>query len=224
MFTSRAELRLSLREDNADMRLTDIGRQLGCVDDRRWDAFCRKRDAVAAEVERLRSTWVNPRMFEGGSTPAGVELTREQTLADLLRRPEVGYRALTAHPAAAGAGVADAIPPDVAEQVEIQIKYAGYIARQAAEVERSAAHDATPLPADLDYGAVAGLSTEVRLKLSAGRPATLGAASRMSGITPAAIALLLVHLKKNVWGKRKPTDGHKEILKMTDGHKPSRAA
>ncbi|MFZ4760742.1 MAG: tRNA uridine-5-carboxymethylaminomethyl(34) synthesis enzyme MnmG, partial [Burkholderiaceae bacterium] len=192
MFTSRAEYRLSLREDNADLRLTAIGRRLGCVDDRRWDAFCRKRDAIDAELERLKSTWVNPKVLDAARATAllGAPIEREYSLADLVRRPDVRYDALVA---ATGAGTDDVA---VAEQVEIQLKYSGYIARQQAEVERLGHQEHQPIPADLDYAEVRGLSMEVRQRLSQHKPETLGQAARMQGITPAAISLLLVHLKR----------------------------
>jgi tRNA uridine 5-carboxymethylaminomethyl modification enzyme len=207
MFTSRAEYRLSLREDNADLRLTEIGRRLGCVDDVRWDAFNRKRDAVAAEVERLRSTWVNPRLLppETAEPLLGKAIEREYTLADLLKRPNVTYASLMQVRNAegdllAGPGEQGA----VAEQVEIQIKYAGYIARQQEEVERQAHHENTVLPDDLDYDAVTSLSFEVRQKLKQHRPATLGQASRVQGVTPAAISLLIIHLKRLQSQRRRP--------------------
>jgi len=200
MFTSRAEYRLSLREDNADARLSDIGRELGLVDDARWDVFNRKRDAVAAEIARLHATWVNPRVLQlhalapdvGGL--AGV--ARDYRLSDLLKRPEVSYAELAqaAHErAGCAAGVDDVL---VAEQVETQIKYAGYIARQDEDVRRMAQQEASPIPADLDYDSVPSLSIEVRQKLKAVRPQTVGQASRISGVTPAAVSLLLVHLKR----------------------------
>ena len=196
MFTSRAEFRLSLREDNADMRLTDVGRELGLVDDLRWSAFNRKRDAVALEVERLKSVWVNPRMFP--ETEAirvlGQAMEREYRLFDLLRRPQVDYSSLMSLP-----GVGEGVAPgdgEVIEQVEIQAKYQGYIDRQKEEVEKSLAHELLPLPPDFDYSEVRGLSIEVRQKLSQLRPQTLGQASRVQGVTPAAISLLLVHLKR----------------------------
>jgi len=193
MFTSRAEYRLSLREDNADLRLTETGRELGCVDDRRWDAFCRKRDAVDAELQRLRDTWVNPRMLspERATELFGHPIEREYSLADLLRRPEVGYDAV-----ASIAPELAAMDPVVVEQVEIQLKYAGYIDRQQAEIERQSRNESLPLPPDLDYATVRGLSIEVQQKLNRARPETLGQAGRLSGITPAALSLLLVHLKK----------------------------
>jgi tRNA uridine 5-carboxymethylaminomethyl modification enzyme len=194
MFTSRAEYRLMLREDNADLRLTEIGRELGLVGDAQWDAYCRKRDAIVAEQQRLKSIWINPRIVDAATatTVLGKPLEREHTLADLLKRPDVGYAALMTLPGA-GVPVADAV---VAEQVEIQAKYGGYIARQRDEVARQEAHESMPLPADLDYAAVRGLSVEVRQKLSAHRPETLGQASRIQGVTPAAVSLLLVHLKR----------------------------
>jgi tRNA uridine 5-carboxymethylaminomethyl modification enzyme len=194
MFTSRAEYRLSLREDNADMRLTEAGRELGLVDDRRWDAFNRKRDAVALEAERLKSTWVNPRQLPEADAVRvlGQPMEREYRLFDLLRRPEVSYAGLLSLPGA-GEGL---VAPDVIEQVEIQAKYQGYIERQKDEVEKSLAHESMPLPSDLDYSEVHGLSFEVRQKLAQGRPQTLGQASRLQGMTPAAISLLLVHLKR----------------------------
>ncbi|HSD42621.1 MAG TPA: tRNA uridine-5-carboxymethylaminomethyl(34) synthesis enzyme MnmG [Burkholderiales bacterium] len=194
MFTSRAEYRLMLREDNADLRLTETGRALGIVDDVRWDAFARKRDAIAAEHERLKSTWVNPRVLAAvhAERVLGKPLEREHNLLDLLKRPEVTYATLMTLPGA-GPGTTDAA---IAEQVEIQAKYAGYIARQQDEVARHEAHESTALPRDLDYGAVRGLSVEVQQKLDQHRPETIGQASRIQGVTPAAISLLLVHLKR----------------------------
>ena len=194
MFTSRAEYRLQLREDNADLRLTETGRKLGLVDDARLEAFARKRDAVARETERLRSTWINPRLLpeEDALRVLGQPLERDHTLIDLLKRPDVAYDALMTLQGA-GAAVSDRA---VADQVEIQAKYAGYITRQRDEVARSEAHESTRLPPDLDYRTVRGLSTEVQQKLAAQRPETIGQASRISGVTPAAISLLLVHLKR----------------------------
>jgi tRNA uridine 5-carboxymethylaminomethyl modification enzyme len=195
MFTSRAEYRLSLREDNADMRLTEIGRRLGCVTDTRWDQFNRKRDAVARELERLRSTWVNPRILQNHDSERlfGKALEREYTLFALLKRPSVRYSDLLC----LGPPV-DGVQgePAVARQVEIAAKYEGYIARQEVEVTRHESHETTTIPDGIDYSAVVGLSVEVRHKLSAHRPATVGQASRVSGVTPAAISLLLVHLKR----------------------------
>jgi len=192
MFTSRAEYRLSLREDNADLRLTEQGRALGCVDDARWAAFCRKRDAIEGELQRLRSTWVNPKVLDADRATAllGAPIEKEYSLADLVRRPELKYRELVE---ALGEGVSD---PEVAEQVEIQLKYQGYIDRQQAEVERQANQAHQKIPDDMNYDDVAGLSFEARQRLSQHRPQTVGHASRIQGITPAAISLLLIHLKR----------------------------
>ncbi len=209
MFTSRAEYRLQLREDNADLRLTEAGRQLGLVDDVRWAAFERKRERLVRELQRLRSTWVRPATVPAADAERllGKALEHEYSLADLLRRPGVGFDAvaelarIASHPEAVsretlrreyGEREADA----VIEQAEIAIKYAGYIDKQNDEVDRASALESLVLPADLDYGAVTALSFEVRQTLARHRPATLGQASRVSGITPAAISLLLVHLKK----------------------------
>jgi len=194
MFTSRAEYRLMLREDNADLRLTEIGRGLGLVDDARWDAFSRKRDAIALETERLKSTWVNPRTLapEAAEQVLGQPIEREYALYELLRRPNVSYHSLSL----ISPSVAGAEDPVVAEQVEIQAKYQGYIARQQEEVTRREAQEATVLPEDLEYAAVRGLSTEVRQILARQRPQTIGQAARISGVTPAAVSLLLVHLKR----------------------------
>src|SRR5690606_6133125 len=201
MFTSRAEYRLSLREDNADLRLTEIGRKLGLVDDARWDAFSRKRDAVAAEVERLKSTWVNPRNFpaETAEPLLGKAIEREYSLSDLLKRPAVSYAALMQARNAdgsllAGPGVTD--DDSLAEQVEIQVKYAGYIARQQDEVQKHLAHEQQRIPADIDYDAVSSLSFEVRQKLKTHRPQTIGQAARVPGVAPARISFLLIHLER----------------------------
>ncbi|AGW92389.1 tRNA uridine-5-carboxymethylaminomethyl(34) synthesis enzyme MnmG [Cupriavidus necator] len=208
MFTSRAEFRLSLREDNADMRLTEVGRELGVVDDGRWDAFNRKRDAVSRETERLKSTWVNPAMLpaEDAVPLLGKPIEREYSLADLLRRPEVRYESLMALQGGRHAPEtpldADAmLAEQIREQIEIGIKYHGYIARQAAEVDKLEANESTRLPEGLDYTEVRGLGFEVSQKLNQHRPETLGQASRISGVTPAAISLLLVHLKKKGLGR-----------------------
>jgi tRNA uridine 5-carboxymethylaminomethyl modification enzyme len=194
MFTSRAEYRLQLREDNADLRLTETGRWLGLIDDVRWESFCRKRELVAQELERLESTRVNPQRLDraGVEQVLGQPLDRESSLAELLRRPGVRYPSLMAL-AGAGPGVAD---PSAAEQVEIATKYAGYIERQREEIARHAEQEAEPLPLDLDYRTVRGLSIEVQQKLNQHRPETIGQAARISGVTPAAISLLLVHLKR----------------------------
>jgi len=201
MFTSRAEYRLSLREDNADLRLTDIGRSLGVVDDRRWDAFSRKRDAIAREQERLRITWINPKLVAQADAERvlGQAIEREYPLLDLLRRPDVSYASLMTLPGA-GPGIADT---PAAEQVEIQAKYHGYIERQREEIERHEHYESTRLPQDVDYTQVNGLSVEVQQKLNKFRPETLGQAARISGITPAAISVLLVHAKRGFAPKQK---------------------
>jgi tRNA uridine 5-carboxymethylaminomethyl modification enzyme len=217
MFTSRAEFRLQLREDNADLRLTELGRTIGLIDDARWDAFNRKRDAIARESERLKSTWVFPAILpaEAAEPLLGKAIEREYSLADLLRRPGITHDTLTQlmqtadryrpNPAPEliisretlqsqlGATLADA----VIEQVEIATKYAGYIDKQNDEVQRASQYEHLKLPPELDYAQVTALSFEVRQKLDRHRPETLGQASRISGVTPAAISLLLVHLKKN---------------------------
>jgi len=200
MFTSRAEYRLSLREDNADLRLTEIGRRLGCVGDAQWERFERKREAVIREMERLKSTWVNPRIIAETEAERvlGKGLEREYALADLLRRPNVRYDNLMSLKNLEGKEYASSerLDPTVKEQIEIQIKYAGYIDRQAKEVERHEYYENLKLPSGFDYLAVTALSMEVRQKLNKHQPETLGQASRISGVTPAAISLLLVHLKK----------------------------
>ncbi len=203
MFTSRAEYRLLLREDNADLRLTPIGRELGLVDDVRWAAFEAKREAIEQEQQRLRDTLARPGKVADAEQVLGGELSREYRLDELLRRPDVSYEDLfKLLPELAP--VAD---PAVAEQVEIQAKYAGYIERQRDEIERSQRHESTVLPEDFDYAAVRGLSAEVREKLQRNRPTTLGQASRIPGVTPAAISLLLVYLKKYSAPRRKDAKG-----------------
>ena len=204
MFTSRAEYRLQLREDNADMRLTEAGRQLGLVDDARWSAFCRKRDAVSRETQRLKSTWVNPRNLPAAESERvlGKPLEHEHSLFDLLRRPSVAYAALMEMDG--GRYAASDVSREtlgeaheaVVEQIEIAAKYAGYIDRQKDEVARAAYYENLHLPPDLDYMQIAALSIEVRQKLQRHRPETLGQASRISGVTPVAISLLLIHLRK----------------------------
>jgi tRNA uridine 5-carboxymethylaminomethyl modification enzyme len=232
MFTSRAEFRLQLREDNADMRLTEVGRELGLVDDIRWDAFNRKRDAVSRETDRLKSTWVRPATLPAADAERllGKAVEREHNLGDLLRRPGVDYDQVcemgliaaarqevlraeagktpsteggvsreTSQPvdrASMRASLGEALADAVIEQVEISIKYAGYIDKQNDEVERAAYYENLKLPADLDYMQVSALSIEARQKLTTHKPETLGQASRISGITPAAVSLLLIHLKK----------------------------
>ncbi len=209
MFTSRAEYRLHLREDNADLRLTELGRELGLVDDKRWEVYCRKRDGIERETQRLRSSWVQPARLPEAQAERllGKALEHEQRLLDLLRRPGVGFDTLgeigriagiepvvSRETLAAewGRELADA----VIEQVETATKYAGYIDKQAQEVSRAQHFEQMPLPDDLDYEQVKALSFEVRQTLARHRPQTLGQASRISGVTPAAISLLLVHLKK----------------------------
>ena len=223
MFTSRAEFRLQLREDNADARLTETGRKLGLVDNARWDAFCRKRDSVSRETERLRSIWVSPKNLAAAEAERvlGKAIDHEYNLADLLRRPNISYAALMSLdggkyanpdlPVVAVAPVSPETPADesgalavaqdvfvatVVEQVEIAAKYAGYIDRQKDEVVRAAHYENLRLPAELDYMQVSALSIEARQRLNKLRPETLGQASRLSGITPASISLLLIHLKK----------------------------
>jgi tRNA uridine 5-carboxymethylaminomethyl modification enzyme len=196
MFTSRAEYRLMLREDNADLRLTELGYQLGLVDEVRWQAFARKRDAIALELERLKSTWVNPKTLQLADSERilGKGIEREYSLADLLRRPEVSYQDLMTLPGLTP-GVNDAA---VAQQVEIQTKYQGYIDRQYDEIARHEHAETARLPQNLDYRTVHGLSIEVQQKLNQHKPETVGQASRIQGMTPAAISLLLVHLKRGL--------------------------
>jgi len=206
MFTSRAEYRLSLREDNADMRLTTIGRELGLVDDHRWQRFEQKREAIARETERLKDTWVSPKILSDADAQRilGQSIEREYSLTQLLTRPDVTYRSLMTLPGV-GPGVRDEA---VAEQIEIAARYAGYIGRQADEIARQDQLETARLPADFDYLALNGLSIEARQKLTAQRPETLAQASRMPGITPAAISLLWVHLKRrnrgDEYSRRRP--------------------
>lgn len=223
MFTSRAEYRLQLREDNADLRLTDVGRRLGLVDDRRWDAFCRKRDLIEREAARLRATWLHPSRVrrEHAEQRLGRSLDREYRLEDLLRRPHVDFDAVCELAQAAGAGdvsretlrteagaeLADA----VIEQVEIQVKYAGYIDKQVDEVSRAERYESLPIPDAFDYEKITALSYEARQRLMRQRPATLGQASRLSGVTPAAISLLLIHLRK-----RGAPAGRAQLVRSTE--------
>jgi tRNA uridine 5-carboxymethylaminomethyl modification enzyme len=204
MFTSRAEFRLQLREDNADARLTETGRKLGLVDDARWDAFSRKRDAVSRETERLRSIWVSPQNLVASESERvlGKSIEHEYNLADLLRRPGIGYAALMSLDGGKFTNASlpvvepDSFVQSVVEQVEIAAKYSGYIDRQKDEVVRAAHYENLRLPPELDYLQVTALSIEARQRLTKLRPETLGQASRLSGITPASISLLLIHLKK----------------------------
>jgi tRNA uridine 5-carboxymethylaminomethyl modification enzyme len=192
MFTSRAEYRLILREDNADLRLTEVGRRLGLVDDERWEQFSIKREAIERERNRLEQTTVRPQTNAGEMANRFLQrpLAQPQSLADLLRRPEIAYQHLVE------IGGEQAEDPAVAEQVEIQVKYEGYISRQQDEIERLRRHENMPLPVDLDYDSVGGLSNEVKQKLKSVRPETIAQASRVQGITPAAVSQLLIHLKK----------------------------
>ena len=214
MFTSRAEFRLQLREDNADLRLTEIGRRLGLVDDARWSAFGRKRDALERELQRLRSTWVHPGVVPASDSERilGKPLQHEHSLADLLKRPGVTFDgveelAKIAFPEGFVSRetlrqeLGDAMTAAVIEQAEISLRYAGYIGKQQAEVDRAASLEHLPLSPHMDFASVKALSFEVRQKLAFHRPATLGQASRISGVTPAAVSLLLVHLKKQRGGR-----------------------
>mgnify|MGYP003385157861 CR=1 FL=1 len=193
MFTSRAEYRLLLREDNADLRLTEKGRQLGVVDDKRWEIFSRKREEIDKELQRLASTWIQPKTPEGEkvNTLLDQPIVREYSLKDLVKRPGINYMEI------AGVKGEPAKNPQVAEQVEIQIKYSGYIDRQSEEIERLRRHENTVLPEDFNYHSIEGLSNEVKQKLSEFKPETLARASRIPGVTPAAVSLLLVYLKKH---------------------------
>jgi tRNA uridine 5-carboxymethylaminomethyl modification enzyme len=208
MFTSRAEYRLSLREDNADLRLTDTGHRLGCVGENRWLAFSEKREAIEAELGRLKSTWVNPQRLEASDClrVLGKPLEREHTLYDLLRRPAVSHGQILSMKIL-GPGSDDLQPiaafdAKISQQVEISAKYDGYIERQKGEVARHAANESTLIPEDFDYGTIRGLSIEVRQKFQAARPRTVAQAARISGVTPAAISLLLVFLRRHFRGER----------------------
>ena len=204
MFTSRAEYRLSLREDNADMRLTAIGREMGLVDDYRWEVFCRKQEAVSRETSRLQNIWVGPKSEAAPfvSQLLGQDLSHECSLAELLRRPGITYEAITA--LGDGMWAPESLDEDlglaaqISDQVEISVKYQGYIERQATEIARQEHNETFPLPESLDYSQVVGLSKEVQQKLNLHKPETLGQAGRISGVTPAALSLLLVHLKKGL--------------------------
>jgi tRNA uridine 5-carboxymethylaminomethyl modification enzyme len=202
MFTSRAEYRLLLRQDNADLRLTEKGRELGLVDDIRWAAFCEKREAIEQEQQRLKTTWVQPGSVEAeqigvktGSVPS-----REYNLFDLLKRPELGYKDIVDITALKKT---DAAADDVAEQVEIDAKYSGYIDRQQEEIDKLRRQENTVIPENFDYRVVKGLSNEVKQKLTDVRPETLARAARIPGVTPAAVSLLLIYLKKKTASTKK---------------------
>ncbi len=205
MFTSRAEFRLSLREDNADMRLTETGRRLGLVGEARWAAFCEKREAIGREQERLRSTWIHPGKvaMERVTQLLGKPIEHEYTLYDLLRRPGVTYPGVMT----LQDGVVGTSDPQVVEQIEIQAKYQGYIERQAEEVARSLSQEEMRLPEDIDYSRINGLSNEIRQKLIRHRPETIGQASRIQGVTPAAVSILLIHLKRSALEATRSSDG-----------------
>jgi tRNA uridine 5-carboxymethylaminomethyl modification enzyme len=200
MFTSRAEYRLILREDNADMRLTEKGHELGLVSDERWAAFCKKREAVEVETQRLKSTWIVPNSPEAAIINPKLEapITHEYNLLDLLKRPNIVYSDV----ANLKNTPDDSVDEQVSEQVQIAVKYAGYISRQAEDIERLRRQENTKLPDDLDYSSMEGMSNEVKQKLNQLRPETLAAASRIQGVTPAAVSLLLVHLKKRAIARK----------------------
>ncbi|MDH5472089.1 MAG: tRNA uridine-5-carboxymethylaminomethyl(34) synthesis enzyme MnmG, partial [Gammaproteobacteria bacterium] len=194
MFTSRAEYRLMLREDNADIRLSELAHEMGLLPEQQWRAYVEKREAIEKEQQRLQDVWVQPQSDIARQLDVYLEkpISREARMADLLRRPELDYDKLTGIEAL-GPGVADKA---VAEQIEIQAKYEGYLSRQMDEIEKTRRHEEKQIPDDMDYSQVSGLSNEVRQKLMAHKPQTLGQAGRISGVTPAAVSLLLVHLKK----------------------------
>ena len=204
MFTSRAEYRLSLREDNADMRLTTIGRDLGLVDNYRWEVFCRKQEAVSRETSRLQDIWIGPKHESAGALSEflGQDLSHECSLAEVLKRPGVTYEAIIGLAGGLWSpGTLDqdlGVAQQISDQVEISVKYQGYIDRQAAEIARQEHNESYPLPESLDYTQVVGLSKEVQQKLNLHKPTSLGQAGRISGVTPAALSLLLVHLKKGL--------------------------
>jgi tRNA uridine 5-carboxymethylaminomethyl modification enzyme len=197
MFTSRAEHRLLLREDNADLRLTEKGRELGLVDDARWQVFCEKQEAIVHEQTRLKKTWIQPNTEKAALINPLLEreIVREYNLEELLRRPDLSYQKLC------DALGEEGVRADVAEQVEVAIKYEGYINRQHEEVEKMRRNEETKLPDDINYQVISGLSNEIKQKLSDLRPATLGQASRIPGMTPAAISVLLIHLKKRSFAR-----------------------
>lgn len=209
MFTSRAEYRLLLREDNADIRLTEAGRKIGLVDDVRWEAFSRKQEAVLREQERLKSTWVRPATLpkEDAIRVLGKPIDHEYSLFELLRRPELSYELLLSLPTSEAAVQFRDIPEDVRQQVDIAAKYQGYIDRQQEEIERALGSEHTKLPDDMDYSDVHGLSIEVQQKLAQHKPQTIGQASRVSGVTPVAVSLLLVYLKRKNRAKKIDSEG-----------------
>jgi tRNA uridine 5-carboxymethylaminomethyl modification enzyme len=211
MFTSRAEYRLLLREDNADIRLTEAGRKIGLVEDARWEAFSRKQEAVLQEQERLKSTWVRPATLpkEDAIRVLGKPIEHEYSLFELLRRPELSYEALLSLPTSEAAVKYEDIAEEVRQQVDIAAKYQGYIDRQQDEIERSAGSEHTQLPEDMDYADVHGLSIEVQQKLAQHKPQTIGQAGRVSGVTPVAVSLLLVYLKRKNRAKKLHVDGEK---------------
>lgn len=225
MFTSRAEYRLSLREDNADLRLTQTGHQLGCVPEHRWRAFAQKRNRIAAELERLKSTSVSPRILNAGEFESiyGTPLDGEYTLFELLKRPQIGFADLTKLSASDGTALVSFarqdLDPAIVQQLEIAAKYEGYIARQRIEIARHQSHETTRIPPSFDYGGVRGLSIEVRQKLSSQRPETVGQAARISGVTPAAISLLLVFLKR--WQRANSTGALPAATGEPDTNGPS---
>ena len=205
MFTSRAEYRLSLREDNADVRLAELAHRLGALPEEKWARFCNKKESVERELQRLKSTWVNPSLLKTGEADRvlGTSIEREYNLSALLSRPGVKYDDLMTLAKTDDSLVSPEHLSDLMqiEQVEIALKYQGYIERQKEEVEKTRAHETMRIPEDIDYDKVVGLSFEVRQKLKQIRPETLGQAGRISGVTPAAISLLLIHLKRLKWGK-----------------------
>jgi tRNA uridine 5-carboxymethylaminomethyl modification enzyme len=220
MFTSRAEYRLLLREDNADLRLTDIARDLGLINDERWRAFNKKRDAIALEEQRLKSTWIQAKSIEAVGLESKLKspLTREYNLYELLKRPELNFRDLNqikktvnTHDSESLVKIDSILTAQVQEQVEISAKYSGYIDRQTEEIARVQQHELTPLPENMDYTIVDGLSNEIKQKLSERRPQNLGRAGRISGVTPAAVSLLLVYLKKRGLLKKVKLSNDKQV-------------
>ena len=218
MFTSRAEYRLSLREDNADWRLTEIGRNLGLVDDTRWRAFNTKQEAGEKEIARLKSTWINPRMLSAdvAISTLGKEIEREYLLSDLLKRPNVSYNSLVNMTYQDGIELNHGLPPgEYADQVEVQVKYEGYIARQQDEVNKQLSFEDQLIPGEIDFDGVTSLSFEVRQKFKTHKPETVGQASRISGVTPAAISLLLIYLKRHYYSKSQVASNKLQADKKT---------